>query len=628
MFSYPELDEDESARLELERLRVLHAKKEAETRRLQRLEIVYLLSENIYSIKDRQRLAYMLFLAHRDDFKDESGNIILLPEDAYQKAYFFLAQALFLDSPDPPSSFILRFLARITSSRLATVRCFRTHPLAFLALNTNTGILFNALQLSYFMEIAVCLSILIEKSLRPKANPDEWWFQRIEADRLLLALSDREFLSIFTNALIWGVVNGVCYFDPGITPVSKALWNLGGFLADVVHDWAFAQLELNEYRDLKKAIENNEIEFEGMDLNNPLFQDALTNKIKILEFKKARLISAALLICAGMLLVFLPVLVPALLPHVPSVFLPFLMKITPEIAKKLKSIGSNIVIFGGVCIAGLGGRLFFSDLTWGKVGTYCYDIVTFRFFQWFDENTHKIFKKWVIKNFAINALVPLGTMGTLMLGAFLCSSPPLVLFTFCALMIGWFMYMKMNFSSSSPPPLTDATVPLLAQPLQLNTYTENDHMKLNFDRLFNLPETQLKSEIKNLRKVAGVNQNCFVKAMDDWSKGKPDSTQTIGRILDFYRVSSSASTVNPSSDGRHEATPSISPNTSISPSPSPLNSPTSDHASKPRPPMIAVGSSSDLQSNGGLLSWFRNWTATTPTNHMDNLRRLPSNVRG
>lgn len=529
--------------------------KEEKLKELALLEMAFFLFPKLPNIPanadlvtQRQQLAFALFLKHRNGIRDDETNFVFLAEDEQLKAAYFLAEALLLTPGEPPATFFLRFLARFTSSRLAVVRCFRLHPLFFLALTTSTGTLFSALQLSYFVELAFCISILMEKSLRPQTSENEWWFQRIEGYRLKQAFLDREFLGVFTNAVIWGVVNGVCYFDPGITDAGKALWNLGGFFLDIIHDWGFARWELNEYIGLKKSIDDGSFQIKDIDLTNATFQANLDKKIRILEFKETRLTIAAILIFLGMILVFAPALVPAMASffHFHPLIVSGLMKITPA-AQTLRKVGANVVIFAGVCIAGLGGRLFCGDLTWEKLRDFAYDIKAGRLSDWFNKKTFAAFSY----NFMLNALVPMGSIGALVFIAFFCP-PSAAIIAACTFMAAWFVLMKMNhpFLQSVVAP---ATLPAPPMPIDksLDGLIDSED-RLNVNELSNWSRER-SIEFYELRRAAGVSQNHFIEVVKDWSKYEdarpPGSTITITRILDSYK-SSRASTTSP--DTSHE----------------------------------------------------------------------------
>jgi len=596
---------------------------------LARLEITYSLSKGVYTVEQSQLLACALFIAYRNGLKDEN-DFVLLPEDIQLKADYYLAHALFLNRSDP-AGFFLRYLARITSSRLAIVRCFRLHPLSFLALNVSSGILFNAFQLSYFLEIAVCVSILIEKSLRPKTSAEEGWIQRIEGRRFIHALTDREFLSIFTNAMIWGLVNGVCYFDPSMGLATKALWNLGGYFLDIVHDWGFARWELNEYKDLKQSIDNKQFKIEGFDLKDPSFQAKLVNKINIVEFKEKRLWSAAILIFLAMILVFSPALVPALLSasHVPSILLPFLMKITPDIAKGLKSIGSIVVIFAGVLLAGLGGRLFFTDFSWAKIKTCILDVWAGRGSEWFNTKIVKKAIKDFSSNFALNALVPLGSMGALMLMAtFVCSVPTVIVAT-CIVMAATFFLMKMNFPflpfTAAPSNHSDSSIRLIPR---IDDLTKNrldaknkNYKQLKISKLRIMPRETLTNELQFMQASAEVDQDTFVTVMKDWTKPKnkqPSSTtKAINKMMAACSMNQStdslASTSSSENDAKQpEESSSISPR-SVSPQVQGLRK-------RPIVTPLIMSSPPDIQKKG---SWFNLFCCIGDSASSD-MKRQPS----
>lgn len=524
-----------------------------------RLKRVFSVSKNALTHDERRLIACALFIAYRDGIRDEdSGSIVFAGDDYW--ADYYLAQALCFTHPDPPVNFFLSYLARLTSSRLAIVRCFRLHPLAFLALTTPSGILFNALQLSYFAEIVFCLGLLIEKSLAPKTSADEWWFQRLDGHRFLEAVSDREFLSIFSNAIIWGLVNGVCYFDPTMTLTTKAIWNLSGFFADIIHDWGFARLEKNEYTDLKSSIEKGELHFDGIDLNNDALISNIDNKIKVVNFKEWRLTIAAVLIFAGMVLVFSPALVPALVAfgHLPAPVMYFLVRIIKPIAEMLRSDGAKLVIFAGVCLAGLGGRLlFYNDPTVEKYKALFRDIWALNLAPWFNKETFTKFS-W---NFAINALVPMGAIGTLMLGTLLCSVPAVIIAA-CTLMAATFILMKMNvpfWSAATPSPSSK----IISYPQFDDSVVDRSSGKLDIPSLkFQVSSEQLTA----VHTAAELDQHHFIEILKDWSKNPkrrpPKSTQMINRILHVCAANKSVS-------------PAPSP---IIPSPSPSPSPTSERS--------------------------------------------------
>ncbi len=562
---------------------------------LRKLELVLELSKGAFTAEGRrQQLAFALFIAHRNGIKNRSGSV-LFAEDEQLKAEYFLAVALLFIPAVPPPIYFLNFFARGTSARLAVVRVFRLHPLSCLALTTSTGALFSALQLSYFVELAFCFSILMEKSLRPQTSKDEWWFQRIEGHRFKQAFLDREFLGIFTNAVIWGVVNGVCYFDPGITPAAKALWNLGGFFLDIAHDWGVTHLELNEYKELRDSIGNKKFQVDDIDLQDVSFQTNLANKIKVLKFKEARLTIAAVLIFVGMILVFAPALAPALVSffHFHPFIVFWLTKITPQFADTLRNKGADLVIFAGVCIAGLGGRLFFSGVTWERVRKLFFNgEIRTAFFNWFSKDTF-------YDNFVPNMLVPMGSMGVLMLAALFCS-PATVIMTACILMTAWFVLMKMNYSFFPP-----AVIPV--SPTLLDGLIDVDS-KLDIHKLSEMSKEQL-SNFKALHTIAGVGQNRFVKAVKDWSKEEKerpsDSTMMIRKIMGAHgHVSAVSTTVNSAT-----SVSEVSPHSSDEDSPKARDDKNEDSSLRRRllgvvPPPLAVNSPPDIQAKGNWFNWF------------------------
>jgi hypothetical protein len=313
-------------------------------------------------LERRQALAYQLFIAYRD------GKNSLAADEL--KADYYLASILFVTPQQTLIDNVLFWFTWLTTARLGLVRFSREYSL----LINGAGILtdnFAVLSLSYIVEFFACVCKLIDQSFRPETSEDGKYnvlhrlWRRFEWRRFKQAFWSREFLSALTNAAVWAVVNVICYCYFPLTPVcfTVAILNLLGFGFDIWHDKKFAEQELQEYKKIQDDNETQKLLGEYYLLGNSELiankNSLLTKKISGANEKLGRLYLIALGIFVGMLVLYLPVLVPALISVAPAAkFLSGLLVISLGKWEITRIIGSTAVMCFGFIYGGLLGRLY------------------------------------------------------------------------------------------------------------------------------------------------------------------------------------------------------------------------------------------------------------------------------
>lgn len=503
---------------------------------IEELELCLSISSGL-STQFKQQKLLRLFIAYRDGIPGSSGITELYSDD--RKAEEYLAAALCIAPPVIPTSYWIGFLAKITSSRLAFVRIFRLHPVTFFAATTATGLLFKALQLSYFLEIAFCIGIVLEKSLKPQTSANEWWFQRMELGRAKQAIWNREFINTSSNAGVWGAVNAECY-SASTLPMTTYQWNLAGFFFDIFHDSGISYLELRDYKNLKTKISDNTSVLGALhdDEKNILLANC-EKKIKVSSFKWKRLTLVAIGIFAGMGLFYaasflaLPGTIASLIIAHPAWTL-WLARLTPDALSVLKYAGSEFVILMGVFFGGLGARLFFSGLTWDKLTDPL---------SWFTQQSIKAF----FENAFYNAGVPILTIVGLMSLTLVPLSVPTIVISASVAMLAVSLLMDHKATVDSflvmlsygldliksccyTPECTSKRIPAVVDALiEINNGLGYEG-RLAIESMFNLLKDS--QNFTDLQKYLEIDQISLVRVLKEWTKEKSARSPYAARIIE------------------------------------------------------------------------------------------------
>ncbi len=346
--------------------------------------------------EEKQALALTLFLEYRD-----GENVEVVDE---QKAEFYLAHYFCMEPPESLFDNALFWLSWFTTFRLGIMvrgsrqLClspdFPIHNKA--NNNTNIASMFPAslsfLQLSYSLEIIVCLWKLFYYSFRPETQEDAqtyqgepWlrkWYLKLKAtkarfkwNRFNEIKNDDQFRDCMSNALVWLVANGVglCFLQAGLPLLYFAI-QIAGFISDIGHDYFFARKEHAKNEESLKILKDKNWEEPNLKKLKYLSLKKMEEKVNASSAKITRVLVIAVLICIGMAIIyFCPLLVsanPVAYPCLTSWL--FSSEISQNLIKKaiietFQFIGSLFVMLGGFFYGGLCGRLWRLP-DWKKLG--------------------------------------------------------------------------------------------------------------------------------------------------------------------------------------------------------------------------------------------------------------------